>query len=96
MEKLRSIKEWYEYALKDPDIHACTTMDLSTVNIDHLFSGNNSKKFIRNYFEYLYSDPSSVNPAGKFVDNIERITDFRAQHTVASFLLGIIYFRFHG
>lgn len=90
MEKLRSIKEWYEYALKDPDIHACTTMDLSTVNIDHLFSGNNSKKFIRNYFEYLYSDPSSVNPAGKFVDNIERITDFRAQHTVASFLLGII------
>lgn len=80
---------WYGEALKSQDIHACTSMDLSAVHVESLFEENNSLKFIKQYFGQFNTTFSKKNTSNKLSALIGKITPFRAQHTVASFLLGI-------
>lgn len=80
---------WYGEALKSRDIHACTSMDLSAVRVESLFEENNSLKFIKQYLGQFNSTFSKKNTSNKLSGLIGKITPFRAQHTVASFLLGI-------
>ena len=88
--KKLSLMHWYIQALSNQDIHTCTTMDLSTVHVDELFEGRNSQRFIKQYFKHLTDTPFEKNSTNKFIDILNKITEFRAQHTVASFLLGIV------
>ena len=89
-ENNKPLAYWYEKALCNEDIHMCTTMELANIDVQKLFDGNNAVKFIREYFGNLRSNSVIESPARKFQGVLERITEFRARHTVASFLLGIV------
>lgn len=89
-EKYVPLVEWYKKALLDEGIHLCTAMDLTSVDPEDLFTQRNSLVFIKEYFESLRSNEELKNPAHKFFEILSRITEFRAQHTVSSFLLGIV------
>lgn len=89
-EKKMSLIHWYEKALHNENIHMCTSMELAYVDVAHLFIDRNALLFIRSYFENLRTKNVLMNPAYKFLNVLERITEFRAQHTVASFLLGVV------
>lgn len=89
-EKKKPLIYWYEKALCNEDIHMCTSMELTYVDAGSLFTGHNALLFIRNYFESLRSNYALKSPAYKFLEVLDRITEFRAQHTVASFLLGAV------
>lgn len=81
---------WYEKSLANEDIHMCTSMELSEVDVHDVFVGNSALQFIRSYFHNLRSSHTLKSPASKFLASLDRITEFRAQHTVASFLLGVV------
>ena len=83
------LSHWYFRALNNQDIHTCTTLDLSRIRVEELFDGHNCQKFIRQYFEHLTATSSKNESTTKFANILNKITEFRAQHTVASFLLGI-------
>ena len=89
-EKKMPLIHWYEKALHNEDIHMCTSMELSYIDVARLFVDRNAFIFIRNYFENLRTKNVLINPAYKFLNILDRITEFRAQHTVASFLLGLV------
>ena len=90
IEKNMPLVYWYEKALRNEDIHMCTSMELTNIDASNLFEDNNALQFIRNYFESLRSSYALKSPAHKFLEVLDRITEFRAQHTVASFLLGVV------
>jgi len=81
---------WYKKALHDEDINICTSIELSNIDINNLFTGYNALEFIRNYFGYSHINYTLKNPTHKFDSILNHITEFRAQHTVSSFLLGVI------
>ena len=83
------LSHWYFRALNNQDIHTCTTLDLSRIRVEELFDGHNCQKFIRQYFEHLTATSLKNESTTKFANILNKITEFRAQHTVASFLLGI-------
>lgn len=87
--KALPLTHWYSKALNSQDIHSCTSMDLSVIHIDGLFEDNNSLKFIKQYFGGFSHIFSKKHTPNKLSALISEITPFRAQHTVASFLLGI-------
>ncbi len=89
-EKKLQLVDWYTKALHNDDIHMCTSLDLADIDVENLFIGRNALLFIRNYFDNLRTNYVLKNPADKFLEVLDRITEFRAQHTVASFLLGVV------
>lgn len=78
--------DWYEEALRKERIHSWSSMELKNVKVKELFEDDNAKNFINNYLEDLYLE----NSDSKFKELLNKITEFRARHTVASFLLGIL------
>lgn len=84
-----SLYKLYSLALNNQDIHKSTNMDLMNINVNEIFNGKNALEFIKNYLGLEKSKKHLNNSANKLLSCLNKITPFRAKHTVSAFLLGI-------